>query len=283
MSLLRRPRRGLLLLAMVIAVPVTAQTPDPVTRPGAAAVPLDPVVARIDSLHDALEPAAALAEARAALALDSTRYAVLWRASRSQGDLAKMIKGDADSVRRLRDSLYAVAETFARRAIAVDSADADGHFILAVTLGQLSLTRGGGERVKFAREIYERAALALERDAEHDGAYHVLGVWHAEIRRLSGFNRFMAKTFLGAGFMGRAAWDSAAANLERSVAIEPDYIHHRLDLAAVYVDMKRWADAETQLTAIPGLPTRDVLDDEHRETAAALLERVRKELAKQRT
>lgn len=254
-----------------------ALVPAAAAAQAAAADPTVDPLAHIDSLHDALEPGLALDAARALLAHDSTNYGALWRASRSQGDLAKMIKGDADSVRKRRDSLYAVAEDFARRAIAADSLDPDGHFILGVTLGQLSLTRGGGDRVKFAREIYETAARALAINPRHDGAHHVIGMWHAEIRRLSGFSRFMAKTFLGAGFMGRAAWDSAAAHLEQSVAIEPSYINHRLALAEIYMDMKRWEDADAQLAAIPALPTRDVLDDDHRERAALLLERVREE------
>jgi hypothetical protein len=283
MTALLRCRYVLLASFLIGAAPVGAQGVDSLAVDSLEALDRSPapaltVVEQIDSLHDALEPALALDAAKAALADDSTDYEVLWRASRSQGDLAKMIKGDEDSVRDRRDSLYAVAEVFARRAIASDSLDPEGHFILGVTLGQLSLTRGGGDRVKFAREIYEHAALALEMDPEHDGAHHVVGMWHAEIRRLSGFSRFMAKTFMGAGFMGRAAWDSAAAHLEASVAIEPNYIHHRLALAEIYADMERWEDAERQLVAIPDLPTRDVLDDDHREAAEALLVRVREEL-----
>jgi hypothetical protein len=62
------------------------------------------------------------------------------------------------------------------------------------------------------------------------------------------------------------------------VALDPSYIHHRLELAEIYADMERWADAVPPLEAIPSLPTRDVLDDQHRAAAAALLERVRERL-----
>jgi hypothetical protein len=238
----------------------------------------DPRLARIDSLHDAVQPAAALAVAKTVLADHAEDYGALWRAARSQVDIAKRIKGDHEYTRQVRDSVYAVAEDYARRAIAADSTDAEGHFILSVALGELSRTRGGKERVSFARVIYDEAAAALAADPEHDGAHHVLGAWHAEIMRLSGITRFVAKTILGAGFMDRAAWDSAAVHLERSVALDGTYIHHRLELAEIYADMERWADAAAQLEAIPSLPTRDVLDGDHRTNAAALLEQIRGKL-----
>jgi tetratricopeptide (TPR) repeat protein len=244
--------------------------------PRAAAQEPDPRLARIDSLSDALEPMAALAAAKAVLAERPDSYGALWRAARSQVDIAKRIRGEHEYTRAIRDSVFAEAEAFARRAVAADSTDAEGHFMVSLALGELSRTRGGKERVNFAREIYDRAALALAFDPRHDGAHHVLGAWHAEIKRLSGVTRFFAKVLLGAGFMDRASWDSAAVHLERSVALDPDYIHHRLELAEIYVDMERWADAAAQLAAIPSLPTRDVLDDDHRARAAALLDRVRR-------
>jgi tetratricopeptide (TPR) repeat protein len=238
----------------------------------------DPRVARIDSLHDALQPAAALDVAKEMLAERADDYAALWRAARSQVDVAKRIRGEHEYTRAVRDSVYAVAEQFARRAVAADSTDADGHFVLALALGELSRTRGGKQRVGFARIIHDEAAAALARNPAHDGAHHILGAWHAEIMRLSGVTRFFAKTLLGAGFMSRAAWDSAAVHLERAVALDPDYIHHRLELAEIYVDQERWPDAAAQLEAIPARPTRDVLDDLHRAAAAALLDRVRERM-----
>jgi len=244
----------------------------------AAAQEPDPRIVRMDSLYDAVQPKAILTEAKAVLAVEPSNYGALWRAARAQVDIAKQIKGDHEYTRKVRDSVYAVAEDYARRAIAADSTDAEGHFILSVALGELSRTRGGKERVSFARVIYDEAARALAINPDHDGAHHVLGAWHAEIMRLSGITKFFAKTLLGAGFMDRASWDSAAVHLERAVALDPTYIHHRLELAQIYVDMKRWGEAEAQLRAIPDLPTRDVLDDDHRAAAVALLRRVQKEI-----
>lgn len=236
----------------------------------------DDCVVRGDSLHDAIRPAEALAAYREALVLDSAHYGALWRAARSQTDVARTLQGRAPDTVALRDSLFTVAVAYARRAIAADSNGADGWFTLAVSLGQQSRTKGGQERIRYGRDIYDAAARALALNPSHDGAHHVLGAWHAEVRRLSGFTRFLARTLLGGGYMGRANWDSAVVHLEHAVAGRPDYLFHHLELAEIYVDAGRPADAITPLEMIPSLPDHDVLDPEYRARAAALLERLRR-------
>jgi tetratricopeptide (TPR) repeat protein len=230
---------------------------------------------RIDSIHDALNPLAELDSLKALLAEDSTDVEALWRAARAQVDVAKTIQGTHSFLKALRDSVYGEARAFAERAVAADSNHAEAHFSVSLALGQLSLTRGGKDRVRFARIIYDEAARAVALDSMHDGAHHVLGAWHAEIKRLSGITRFFAKTLFGAGFMDQASWDSAAAHLERAVALNPTYIHHRLELARIYADQERWAEARPHLEAIPTLPDRDVLDGTHRREAAELLDEIR--------
>lgn len=229
-----------------------------------------------DSLHDALQPAAALARFKAALAIDSTNYEALWKAGRSAVDIAKQIQSNADSARHLRDSIYQSAREFGERAIRADSMGADGHFVLALALGRLSRTKGGKDRVRFARIIYDEAARALALDPNHDGAEHILGAWHAEVKRLSGLTRFFAKTFLGAGFMRIAKWDSAAAHLERAVALKPSYLYHHLELGEIYRDMKRYPEAREQLEDVLRLPpTSDVNDSLYKEEAQRVLNDIR--------
>jgi tetratricopeptide (TPR) repeat protein len=231
-------------------------------------------IARGDSLSDVLDPAGALEEYRAAFMANPSSYEAMWKFAGAQIDVAKQLRDR--QYQDLRDSLYWVARIYAEAATSTDSTDAEGFFMLSQSLGRLSLTRGGRERVQFAKEIYNSAAQAIEYDPPHDGAYHVLGAWHAEIKRLSGLTKFFATTFLGASFMGRAEWDSAVVYLQRSVELKPDHIFHRLELAEVYIDLERWGEARIQLEAIDGLdPTTDVDDPLYKEEAADLLEEIR--------
>lgn len=223
-----------------------------------------------DSLAAAMRHQGALLHYEAALAEDSTSYQALWKAAGAVIDIAKQLDGDAN--RRARDSLYLLARGYAEAAVRSDSLGADGYFMLAQTVGRLARTRGGRERVRFGRVIYDAAARAIELNPAQDGAHHVLGAWHAEVKRLSGLTRFFAKTFLGAGFLGRAQWDSAVVHLERAVELRPEYIYHRLELAQVYLDRGRYDDARAQLERIAALPpVSDVLDPKHQAAAARLL------------
>ncbi len=213
-----------------------------------------------------------LAHYQAALAIDSTDYEANWRAAMALLDLGQQIPDSVPSAER--DSLYTQAERLARRAVATDSTGADGHFAIAAAVGLASLTKGKKERIRRAAIVRDEALRALELDPHHDGAYHILGRWNAEIMRLSGFSRFFARSFLGAGVFKQASWEDAIANLQRAVALDPGRIYHRLELAEVYADRKQWDDARGELERIKALPDREVLDPLYRTQADELAARI---------
>src|SRR3989441_9499156 len=130
-------------------------------------------VALGDTATRALDPQTALRHYRAALALDSTSYEALWKASRSLVDIAKQIESEEDSLKQRRDTLYMQARALAEAAVRANPNGADGHFMIANALGRLSLTRGGKERVRFARIIYDKAMRAVELDSTPARPYHV--------------------------------------------------------------------------------------------------------------
>ncbi len=229
-------------------------------------------VAMATAAIDAHDLRTGLAHLDAALAMDSTDYAANWRAAIALLDQGEQIPDSLESTER--DSLYARAEVLARRAVAADSMGSEGHFAVAATVGRASLTMGKKERIRRAKVIRDEALRTIELDPDHDGAYHVLGRWNAEIMRLSGLSRFFAKSFLGAGIFRQASWEAAITNLQRAVELDPARIYHRLELARVYADRKRYQEARDQLDRIEALPDRELLDPVYRERAAALAKRI---------
>lgn len=225
-----------------------------------------------DSAQDALAPAVALEHYRTAHLTDPQNYEAIWKFARSQLDVAKQLIGDAHEEQR--DSLYGVAVAMAEGAVYLDSLDAEGHAILAAGIGRLSRTKSGKERVRYGQEIYDEAARAIELNPDHDGALHVIGAWHAEVKRLSGITRFFAKTFMGGGFMDKASRDSAVVHLTRAADIRPDYLFHHLELAEVLIDLERYGEARERLQMVLDMPVADVSDPVHKETAAGLLEEI---------
>ncbi|HEX9348374.1 MAG TPA: tetratricopeptide repeat protein [Gemmatimonadales bacterium] len=224
-----------------------------------------------------MHPDVQLRHYQAALAIDSLSYEANWKAARAIADVAKQIQGNADSLKHRRDSLYSVGRGYAERAIRADSTKADGHYVLSMVLGRLSRTKGSKERVRYAKIIYDEATRAVQIDSTYDNAHHVLGAWNAEVKRLSGIQRFFAKALFGGGFMDKANWDDAVKQFQTAVRLAPNHIYHRLELAEVYTDLGRYSKAREQLTVIATLPVADVMDPQYKKDAADLLADIKNE------
>lgn len=218
--------------------------------------------------------AEALEHFRAALAIDSLNYEANWRASQVLVDLGKVMP---NSQRTRRDSIYAEARALAERAVRVNARGADGHYMIAVAVGRVALTKGPRDRVRFARVVRDEALRALELNPRHDGAMHVLGRWNAEIQRLPGVTKFFARTFLGASIFNEATWENARNYFQQAVNVDPQNIYHRLDFAETLVDMDRREEAIEQLRVLATLELGcDPQDAEHKRQGAALLERLQR-------
>jgi tetratricopeptide (TPR) repeat protein len=192
-----------------------------------------------DKDHAAMNAAGALRHYQAAIQADANNAEALWRASREAVDLGEFNNA-------ARDSLYRLGEQFARRAVQADPKSSMAHFALAKAIGRRALSMGARDRVKFAGEVRKEALEAIRLDSANAGALHVMGMWHANIMRLSGVTRFFAKNLLGGKTFDEANWKDAAGMLERAAALEPDRIVHKLDLAGVYRDRGERVKAREQ-------------------------------------
>jgi tetratricopeptide (TPR) repeat protein len=240
--------------------------------PGVAAQEVAEQIREGVEAQRARDPATALRHLEAALLRDSTSYEANWRIAEVLMDIGKQTPDSVKSAER--DSIYARAERFGRRAVELDPSGADGHYVLAAAIGRASLTKGKSERVRRAGEIRAEALQALDLDPNHHKTYHVLGRWNAEIMRLSGFQRFFAKNFLGGKIFNAAAWDSAVVYMEKAVALDPENIYHHLDLAEIFIDRGRYSEARIHLNQVETLAISDVGDPAYQARAAALLLRI---------
>ena len=227
------------------------------------------------SAEEAHDITTALQHYQAALDQDSSNYEANWRGALILSTLGEE-RGDEAKKNPERDSLYAQAERYARRAVLSEPSGADGHFALAAAVGRASLTLGTKARIRRASVIRSEAMRTLALNPRHDGAYHILGRWNAEIMRISGFNRFFAKSFLGGGIFGKASWAQAIYNMQRAVALDPGRIYHHLELAEIYADRKRTRDAVVQLRLVDSLPQREVMDTAYKRKGDELLRKLTK-------
>lgn len=243
-------------------------------------LPMSPRVVSGQSVSDLLSTgdrdsaarrnSAALGSYERAVKAEPTSYAALWKAAREAVDL-----GEFEKIPETRASLYRRATDYARRAVAANPGDAEGHFQLSRAVGRTALAANPRDRVKYAVEVRDEALKALQLRPKHPGALHVLGVWNAEVMRLNGFSRAVAKAFLGGQVLSSASWPEAIRYLEQSVAAEPDRLVHHLDLARVYRDAGRRNEARTAYQAALRAPLQDANDDRYRKSADEELARLR--------
>jgi tetratricopeptide (TPR) repeat protein len=229
------------------------------------------LLARGDSAYAIFNADDALALYESALEIDSMHADALGKASRTAVDLGESL---TDAARQ--KELYRKGERYARLAVRADSANAENWFHLARALGRTALSVGVRERVRYAVEIRRCAQQALAIQPDHPGALHVLGMWNAEVKRLSGFELFFARRFLGGNVLGEANWKDAVSYLERAVAVDPDRIAHRLDLAGIYADTgERDKARATYESVISSTQRVDFNDPLYRQQAEERLKRLR--------
>src|SRR3954465_3277434 len=221
-------------------------------------------VALGDKEYVAMNAPAALQHYEEAIKLDPKNYEALWKASRSAVDLGSYENND-----KKREDYFKNAELYARRAVEANPGDAEGHFNLARSLGKNALTQSPRARIKYASDVRTHALECLKIDPKHAGCLHVMGMWNAEVMRLNGFTRMLAKNLLGGKVFEAAGWAGGRGYMEESVGSEPDRIVHHVDLAGVYRDMGEKAKARAEWQAVMRLPNTDYNDRHYKAEADA--------------
>jgi tetratricopeptide (TPR) repeat protein len=212
-------------------------------------------VALGDKEQAAMNLTASLRHYEAAMNADPANYEAMWKAARDAVDL-----GEFNPSAEERTRLYKSAELYARRAVQTNPQDAEGHFHLARSIGRNAQTMGTRDKIKYAGEVRAQALEALKINPKHGGALHVMGVWNAEVMRLSGFSRMIARNFLGGKVFGSANWNEARRYMEESVAAEPNRIVHHLDLARVYADIGEKDKARAEYQQVLRMPVAEFND-----------------------
>ncbi len=188
---------------------------------------------RADSLYESFQEKEALELYRNILDEEPQNYRALWRASFLYSRIGNRLNDEDDQKEYFNQGI-----DLAKRALEVDSADAQSHFVMSVAMGRKALISGARERVAASRAIKKHVDKALEYDENHAGAWHVLGRWHFKVANLSWIERAAANTLFG-GIPGDASNQKAADAIQKAIDLDDNNILYYYDLAKVYDEMGR--------------------------------------------
>ncbi len=184
--------------------------------------------------------------------------------------------GNRQKEEAVRQDYFHRAEYFARKAIAVDSKNAEAHYTYALALGRINEFASSKTKIANAKVIKTECDLALKLNPKHAGTYHILGRWH---RTVAGFN-FMEKAMINTFFGGvpeGGSYKDAVDCFSKAVLLEPDYMLHKFELAETYYERgegddnilcKIWCKKVLEMTP------KDADDKDTMEKAGKLLKKV---------
>jgi len=250
-------------LTLVLAVSASAQTVADLIKSG-------------DDAQDAKDDAKALEFFLAAVKAEPGNYEALWKASSAMVDVGDLVDVKVKGNEEKQMKLYQDAADYARKAVAVNPNDTNGHFQLSAALGMYALNLGKKEQIAMSKEIKAEIEKAIELDATNDGAYHALSRWHRKMAEIGGAKRFFGSILYGK--IPKGSFEEAETYMKKAIEIKPDYINHHLEMARTYVMVDKYKDAAVEFQKVLDLPETTSKDAMYKEEAKTELAAIQKKL-----
>jgi tetratricopeptide (TPR) repeat protein len=188
---------------------------------------------------------------------------LLWRLARLSVCMAETAEGAE------RDRLLVKAEEDARHCLRSDSTLAEGHTWLAAALGYIGYFAGTGEQVRLAWEILGETDRAIALRPDDDAAYSIRGSLYRALGNAGWLRRQLARLFVGR--LPPGGFQEGEEALQRAIALAPDVMRHRYELAVLYLDWGKTEQAKECLEAAQTLPVRVAIDQPRLEKIRQLL------------
>ena len=153
-----------------------------------------------------------------------------------------------------RQTTYEAGARIAKRALELQDANAEAHYLYAANLGSAAQLKGLMAAALTIQDLKYHVKRALELQKDHAPSLHMMGMMFEELPWVMG-------------------GDSRAAlgYLQRAIAVDPSYTHARLDLAKAYLKRKDVASARQELHIILEASLTPVGQSQHEKEARALL------------
>lgn len=141
---------------------------------------------------------------------------------------------------------YKHMEYLAKKSLKIDSNNAESHYAYAFAIGVISEYASHKQQIAIAGIMKSELDKCLKLDPRQAGAYHLLGRWFDKLASFNSVEKMAVKVLYGAT-LPDGTYEQAAAAYEKAILYEPNYILHQYELAVVYHQMNKDADAKLWL------------------------------------
>jgi len=234
-----------------------------------AAQDAETLIKEADQLEASLKETAAYDKFKQVLKVSPRNYYALWKCS----ELCSRI-GRRQPTREKQLDFYNAGKIYAEAAIKADPKKADGYYALSVAMGRLAMMQNGSERVRSVKAIKDNADKALQINANHGRAWHVLGKWHYEVSNLNAIEKAALKIIYGG--LPKASIAESIKAYEKAKSLEPVFALNNLELAKAYHRNDQDDKAIALLKALPSIPDKTEDDKRIKEEGKKLLEKLLK-------
>lgn len=167
---------------------------------------------------------------------------------------------------------FETANDLANRALGVNPAFADANYVKAAAMGSIGLISPTRQRIEASKEVKSYSELALKYNKEHARAWHTLGRWHFEVKKLGLTKMVLIKALYGG--LPKASFEAAVECFQKAIRYKPGYILYYLDLAKAYIALDEDANAQTVLNNALALPNSEPDDASHKSACRELLDKL---------
>lgn len=190
---------------------------------------------------------------------------IVWKTSMLYVRVGGRIEEDDE-----RERYFDKALDNAERALNLDDSLADVHFNYAVVLGRIAEDQSAEEAMEVSEKIREHSERALEIDPGHEGAMHVLGMWHKRMANLSFIERTAVNALYG-GVPDDVSKEKAKKYLSKAVEYEPEMLTYTFELAKFFSEEGDTDKAKKLFRKVIKMEPRFKNDPEIKQEAEELL------------
>ncbi len=235
------------------------------TVPSFAYADLSTLISEGDALRLSFDNKGALAKYETAHEQAPENFIAETRRLQSLVDVGEDIDGD------LSEEWYLKAVKGATQLVKKSPDRAEAYYLLALSNGKLAKLRGGKEKVKLSRTVYENGMKAVELDPEPWRPYLLLGVYHREVANLNWFLKMFAENFFGG--LPEGSNEGSIDNLNKCIERNPESLLAYYERALTYFVIGENEKALADLGKVATLPTVDHLDGRYKALSAKLLKK----------